>query len=59
LPVRANKVIFILQNLKIMPLNSSTLITASNPKTEIEPSADYSPLMLLPVAAAVAFHYSK
>lgn len=42
-----------------MALNSSTVIHSSTPVIETDSPADYSPLLLLPVAAAVAFHYSK
>jgi fatty acid desaturase len=38
---------------------SSTVITPSNPKTEIQSPADFSPLLLLPLVTAVAYHYSK
>ena len=42
-----------------MALTSSTVIISSNQKTETSNTADYSPLLLLPVAATVAYHYSK
>ena len=42
-----------------MTLSSEVQITTSNTATEINTSADYSPLLLLPLAAAVAFHYTK
>jgi hypothetical protein len=42
-----------------MAINSSTLLTPSNPKAATESPADYSPLLLLPLATAVVYYQTK
>ncbi|MEQ1799636.1 MAG: hypothetical protein ABL872_16895 [Lacibacter sp.] len=41
-----------------MAINLSTAAAPVNPKTVIESHADYSPLLLLPIAAAVVYNSS-